>query len=417
MKRISGLLNVYFPFELKETDGMNAIRRIYNKLRDMQIKKLHYSQRPRTDLMDKVELRKAMENVLSLGLEMMDGEYNQQSSPYATLDIAKAFHVSREDNFFSKEACSIISDFRAVCQGVNTQNNPLDGRLYYFNNFGNHVGTFVIALQFHDLTVDETMRLKHAFYKRARIQIEEISIVPYNKVTTFQGYVCEKANNQAIRRKTDIDCRARYTFMEIDDPSDDLLSCNEKYGLLTSNEKYQDVKIAGNSLKDYSKENSYEMYYNLRSALVVNKKSYDDTIKSQRLFFGKLDFDPDQISIEIPYSNDMIAGLNKGKFPKFLKSVELYLLTNNAQRHETVRHELSYWNPIIFLKRRYKIWKILNELDVSNCYIDGAMLDNFGVNENLKNLKDEYSQLTTHVVNYSALMVGFAAMLIAIFKP
>lgn len=416
MKLISGTLNVYFPFELKETYGMNTIGRIYDKRRDMQIKRLHYRQCARTDLMDKRELRQQMENVLALGLELMEDNCNQQSSPYATSNIAEAFHLSREDNLFSKEVCTILSDFKTVCQGVNTYANPMLGRLYYFNNFGNHVGTYVIALHFHNLTVDDAMRLKHAFYKRALVEIEELSTIQYKKELTFQDYICEKGRKQAKRRKTDIDCRARYTFMEVDDlPGNAKLSVKELCGLVASNEKDHYLKIT--HLKDYSELDSYSLYYHLRSALIVNKKPYDSVIMSQRLFFGKLKFCPDNIPIEFPLNNDMVVGLNKELFPLYLKAVELHLLTNNAQRQETVRHELSYWNPFIFLKRRYRIWKILNELDVSNCFIDGVMLENFGVNENLRNLKEENSQLTSHIVNYLMLMVSFVAMLIAIFKP
>lgn len=416
MKKISGILNVYFPFELKETYGMKTIGRIYEKRRDTQIMKLQYSKRPRTDLLDKKKLRKQMEDVLALGLKLMKDDCNQQSSPYATSNIAKAFHLSREDNLFSKEVCTILSDFKVVCQGVNTQANPMFGRLYYFNNFGNHVGTYIIALQYHDLTVDDAMRLKHAFYKRALVQIEELSTILYKKESTFQDYIYEKDRKQAKRRKTDIDCRARYTFMEIDDLlGNDKLLDKELCGLVASNEKNHDLKKI--HLKDYSELDSYSLYYDLRSALVVNHKLYDSVIKSQRLFFGKLKFSSNNIAIEFPLNNDMIAGLNKEMFPLYLKAVELHLLTNNVQRQETVRHELSYWNPYIFLKRRYKIWKILNELDVSNCYIDRTMLEKFGVNENLKKIEEEYKRSTTHVVNYFALMVSFAAMLIAIFKP
>ena len=420
IKRISGVFNIYFPFELKNTMGLKEICRMYNRRRNMQIKELHINQSPRTDLMDRKNIRKEIEDILSVGQKLMCGKCDGNNAPYANENIARAYHQAREDNLFAKEASVILSEFTAEIEGVNNILKPIRGSLFYFNNLGNCVGTYVLALRFNNLTIDEAIRLKHVFYKRSLAHIKEchgLVSEESGEEMTFQEYICKWAQNQKQRRKTDIDCRARYTFMEIDLINMNYLSDEEKYGLLTSNEKYSTVKVAKEALKDNSKERSYALYYDLRSALILNYKKYYDTTKQQESFFSQLKIFRDFIDIEFPQQDMLIAGLDKGKFPQYLKSVELHLLTNNAQRHETVRHELSYWNPYIFLRRRYRIWKILNELDISHCYINGSMLKSFGVEDNLNNLKDEYSQLNSHIMNYSILMVSIVAVLIAIFKP
>lgn len=411
MNKISGILNVYFPFELEDSAAMGEIRQMYYRKRDAQIKSLRRVGRPRIDLMDMTDMRKSIEDILSYCVGLMGSDVYNEYEPYATESIARSFRLEREDNLFSMEISIKISDFKAVCVGVDG-GCPMKGCLYYFNNLGNCVGTYLLALEFYDFSVDDVIRLKHSFYKRTLVHITEYGNQSDEDVgicETFQDYVCLKSVAQSYRRKNDIDFRARYSFLEIDD---DNLSKKEKYGLLAANEKYRSVKVIDKMLCDCSKESAYELYYDLRSALIVNKESYQEVIDQRKAFFGAFSFGNGHSRIVLPESNDMIAGLVKGRFPKYLKSVELHLLTNNAQRHETVRHELSYWNPYIFLRRRYRIWKILNELDVSHCFIDGNMLEYFGVKENLNNLKEEYSQLTSHTVNYFMLIVTILAIII-----
>lgn len=418
MENISGTLNVYFPFELKDTWGIRCIRRHYDSVRDTQIKQLRNSQRPRTDMMDMVALRYQMESIVGQGQKLMGGVGDPNSVPYATKCVAEAYHHSREDNLFVKEPSVVVSRFNAICPGVNSEQNPLDGILYYFNNLGNNVGVYVLALRFSNITVDDVIRLKHAFYKRAEAIIKEIPITCEEQNLldgrmTFQEYVCYKAKGQKYRRKTDIDYRARYTFVEIEktDLKEDTI-----YGLLTSNEKYLLLGKDKGKLIDYSNYSTYSLYYNLRSGLIINHVAETKVRQRRKDFFNSMSFGEDHIPVVILEGDGMIAGLSQGKFPAFLKSVELHFLTNNAQRHETVRHELSYWNPYKVTKRRFRLWRIFKELDVSNCFIDGNMTRNFGVEEDLKKLKEEYSQLSGHIVSYASLLISIGALFVAIMS-
>lgn len=71
MHSISGLLNVYYPFELKDCPRLNHITELYDKVRDSQIKLARCGHRPRTDLMDCENLRRQTERVGSLGAMKM----------------------------------------------------------------------------------------------------------------------------------------------------------------------------------------------------------------------------------------------------------------------------------------------------------------------------------------------------------
>lgn len=389
---------------------MPYVNKRYNDVRNRQIKQLQILKRPRTDLMDLQPLRKQIEDVLTLGQAALGGWHENGSEPYATSSIASAYHKEREDNLFVKEASVIISDFGVVCKGVNSYDNPIRARLYYFNNMGNYVGTYIMALQFRNLTVDEVIRLKHAFYKRAQVNIIEDNT---DVKMTFQDYICKMDVCQSFRRATDIDCRARYTFLETN--KKDLMP-KEIYGLLTSNEKYPYTKVRNNILKDMSKECAHSLYYNLRSALLLNHCPHDNISGYRMKFFGKLEFDIQQIDVECLRHDEWIAGLRHGYFPDFQKTVEVHCLTNNAQRHETVRHELSYWNPRIFIKRRYKIWKILYELDINHCLMNREMLQSFGVNDELCALKEEYQQLTNHTFNYIVMLTSIIAVILSLLS-
>lgn len=72
MKTISGILNVYFPFELKNDTAVLNIQRAYNRIRGSQIKRTRYMQHPRTDLMDKESMRRETENMIVIGQKLME---------------------------------------------------------------------------------------------------------------------------------------------------------------------------------------------------------------------------------------------------------------------------------------------------------------------------------------------------------
>ena len=62
MKQISGTLNVFFPFELKDDTAIRHIRRVYDEKRNAEIKKIRFQNHPYTDMMDKDNLCRGREN-------------------------------------------------------------------------------------------------------------------------------------------------------------------------------------------------------------------------------------------------------------------------------------------------------------------------------------------------------------------
>ena len=158
------------------------------------------------------------------------------------------------------------------------------------------------------------------------------------------------------------------------------------------------------------------MYFNLRNGLIVNHNPYNSVFNRQKVFFGKLQFAPKLIDVEVLGVDDWIAGYSNGKFPYFIKAVELHLLTNNVQRHETVRHRISYLIPWILIRRRIKIWKILYDMDIYHCFINNDMLKEFGVSNNLDIIKEEFEQLRNHISNYIMIAVAIIALFIAIIS-
>ena len=234
MKNISGVLNVYFPFELKNDTAVRNIQRAYNRIRSSQIKRTRYMQHPRTDLMDKECMRKEAEEMVAIGQKLMGGMCEAGCEPYATSNIRSAYHKDREDNYFVEEPSVKLSCFDVICQGVNNAANPMTGQLFYFNNLTHHVGTYLLALKFQNLSLDEALRLKHVFYKRALVDISETFSLEtcFSGHITFQDYVSHKALPQSYRRKTDVDSRARYTFLEIEDAG---LNDSERFALLCAN--------------------------------------------------------------------------------------------------------------------------------------------------------------------------------------
>lgn len=72
MKTISGILNVYFPFELKNDTAVRNIQRAYNRIRGSQIKRNRCMQLPSTDFMDKESMRRETENMIVIGQKLME---------------------------------------------------------------------------------------------------------------------------------------------------------------------------------------------------------------------------------------------------------------------------------------------------------------------------------------------------------
>ena len=81
---------------------------------------------------------------------------------------------------------------------------------------------------------------------------------------------------------------------------------------------------------------------------------------------------------------------------------------------EFSKQDKSYFNPITFIKRGFKLWKIIYELDINKSHQDEGMLTSFGVIENMHKIKEEYQSILTHGMAYFALMIAIVSLLATI---
>lgn len=66
----------------------------------------------------------------------------------------------------------------------------------------------------------------------------------------------------------------------------------------------------------------------------------------------------------------------------------------------------SLLNPIKLGYRAYKLWKILNELDLNLYHIDNTMLCSFGVTRRINEIRQEYNEIVGVLTNYLLLLVA-----------
>lgn len=103
-----------------------------------------------------------------------------------------------------------------------------------------------------------------------------------------------------------------------------------------------------------------------------------------------------------------IAGVGKGRFKTFLKAVELHYLVNTATTNEIEVRQQSHVNPFVFLKRAYRLWEIIYELDMNPYHRDDVIIERFGITTKIAELKEEYKSILD-------LTIGYATVFIAIF--
>lgn len=76
-------------------------------------------------------------------------------------------------------------------------------------------------------------------------------------------------------------------------------------------------------------------------------------------------------------------------------------------------------NPIKLGCRAYKLWKILNELDLNLYHIDNTMLCSFGVTGRIDEIRQEYNEIVGVLTNYLILLVAILtlfATIVALLK-
>lgn len=273
----NGTLNVYFPCELKNSQEIKRARKMWKDIAQCHRRGTRSQRLPNTNQMDILAFRTQKENILKayrafwamhLGVTLEDNG----SACYATQVIANEYRHPREDNLFVKNVSLPISTFEVKYSPLTEGNDgvKINGQLLFSVNVDNNVATAIVVLNFEKLRVDDVILLKHTFYKRCHISIYEDRIL--QNVDTFQEYVTSKLRAIYPYLKDDIDSRARYMLLEVEEPIANLQDEAQRdsiiYAMLTSDEGWEHAENIRCSLgRNRSTRDSYKLYYNSKNAI------------------------------------------------------------------------------------------------------------------------------------------------------
>lgn len=414
----SGTLNVYFPCELKNSQEIKRARNMWKDIAQCHRRRTRRQRLPNTNQMDILAFRQQKEDILRgyqafwathLGVRLPNGV----AGCYATPEIAKEYRHPREDNLFVKNVSLPLSSFKVKYPPLTDGNKgiKIEGQLLFSVNIDNNVATAIVVLNFERLSVDDVILLKHTFYKRCNVSIYECGI--QQNVNTFQEYVTSKLMPIYPYLKDDIDCRARYMLLEVDEPIVNLQ--NEKYrdciiyGMLTCDEGWRHAENVRHSLgNNYSARDSYELYYRGKNAIIVTSQiEYNQYLQEKRNIWRRINHAPNHIESPLFTTGQGIAGLDKQLYAKYLKTVEIdHLITNAMTSEVSDKISKSLLNPIKLTYRVYKLWKILNELDLNLYHIDKDMLCSFGVTKNMDEIRQEYNEIVQVLTNWFLILLA-----------
>lgn len=411
---VSGSLVVFYPCRIKETRRIRRVLSLWKQRRQRQLRQLHNARLPLTELMDAEWVRDEMDDVLKR--MFMDGN---SYAPYATQCILQEYTGTREGKQHSKETNIVLSRFRmsipyrleSICKEIS-----VDGTLIFSVNLDNLVGNFIVNLNFKDFHIDDIIFLKHVFYKRYSVKINPSEAAKQHPNITIPEFVISQSLHLWEDLKWDIDFRARYSLLEIDS---DVCS-KVAYGLLQADEGYNFVPegVINNSFTDslghpcdLSTRKNYKYFVSGQNGIIINNggKLWNDALKRiSDNFFGRGCHKSYHHEYIPPALQTEIAGVGKDRFKTFLKAVELHYLVNTATTNEIEVRQQSHVNPFVFLKRAFRLWEIIYELDMNPYYRDDVIIDRFGITNKIAELKEEYKSILN-------LTIGYATVLIAIF--
>ena len=446
MELYSGNLSIYFPCQLKGRKPLKWFHQRWNHCRDRQVREIHLRKAPLTDIMDLEYYRDETEVALCSIQDRIDifGNSNTENAPYALKCLQQAYRKNRENNCFSKNASVVISCFTLRYEKLHSDISDniiqVEGSLIYNVNADNNIATYIVLLHFKERSVEDIILLKHIFYKRLKVKIQEYEIKhscclcndeqndvfrcitgrkngdmkPY---ISFQEYIAQKDIFQRYSKKGDVDYRARYSFVELNNRYFSKSLYKDYYGIMCADEGY--AYLSGRKQQEIFRYNlsmreSYGYYQHGLNGLIVNKDwgSRVGCKVHQRFFEEKYNEDDSHIKTE-DICNHCIAGIQEEFFPSFLKAVELHFLINNVLTSETEENDKSYINPFVFVWRSIKLWKILYELDVNRYHIHEGMFNAFGINNKIEEIREEYKTILQHTMNYAIIFFTMIQVAIA----
>ena len=298
----------------------------------------------------------------------------------------------------------------------NKCNVCIKGKLFLSVNIDNRIATAILVLNFENLKVDDVIILKHLFYKRCHINI--IEGTNHLNSDTFQEYVVRKLSPIFPFMQTDVDCRARYMLMEVFEPivafPNRVLREKILHALLTCDEGWRNCNTANACLgQNYSTRDAYQLYYSHKNAIIVTSQlAYTNYIQRKRMDWKRIIPTPNHIESPGFTDSSDIAGVDKHLYAKYLKSVELdYLITDALTSEISNKISKSFFNPIKLTARAYKLWKILNELDLNIYHTDRQMHCSFEITGKLQEIRQEYNEIVGLLTNNLLLLVAILTLL------
>ena len=384
--------------------------------------------------------------------------YNDELSPFALKCMQRAYRRNREDNLFAKNFQYILSRFRLTYNEAEVSKTAIscEGLLLLNINADNSIATCIVTLHFKELPAEDVILLKHIFYKRLLVDIQERkpSMNLRNDCNccssfeccdgevkgpieqgTIQDYVNKKFCHYYIPSMLDydVDYRARYSFLELHNDLDEIkinkqtLKCEsdlsflrQMYGMFVADEGYAHVNIE-KSCQSFSANVSYRKEYSLYlsglNAIMINhsKDKRRQCKEEQKCFEKRYNSPQNDIHIE-PIEGLCIPGLLEECFPSFLKSVEIHYLINKVTTNEIILHDRSYLYPWIFLKRLLLLWGILYELDSHKYHINNDFHEAFGIPGQMEVIRQEYNSLLTYTLSFIMGIIAVLTLVLTILQ-
>lgn len=411
---MKGILNFYFPCKLRNSPSLRKLERRWQSLRKYQTNRIINERRPLTDLIFGEYYREQNESVLSEYQRVLNGEVTTVP-PFASREIQYAYQAIINDYIFSKNVNVSLGKFIFFDpneKSILNKNIKFSGEVLLNVNAENKVATFIVAVSFDQLNTDQCIYLKHLFYKHCIVNISKNGC---ELQTTLVDYVaaCNPFRKSDIEEQ--IDFRCRYSYLEVDSVSSSENNCEEIsiYGLLRADEGYEQYPSNPEG-EAYQKmqivRSFYQIYFYRYDVLLVRKNEKVPNPFNYLTKEGNID-----INEEIKSHSHSIAGTCIDReFPNYLKSVEIHYLVNNETTNEIEQKERSYVKPWVFIKRAYKIWTILYEVDTNKYHISRKYLDSFGTTDLLAELREEYNSLLVHIVGFITSVLAFLTLFFTI---
>ena len=463
--RYTGNLSFYFPCSVKSSRRLDAFNKRWRRWHWRQVHHIHHTYSPLTDLMDMERNRRINESLLThLRMTIGGEECNDELSPFALKCMQRAYRRNREDNLFAKNVQYLLSRFRLTYNYDEERSEKTmlcEGLLLLNVNADNSIATCIVTLHFKDLPAEEVILLKHLFYKRLLVNIQERECsmkIPNDcscctafeccngdlkkriEQTTIQDYVNKKFCHYYIPSMLDydVDYRARYSFLELHDdlpeirfdkqsPICNFWKCNKDdsfirqlYGMFVADEGHEHVNIAKCHQafsENISHRSEYSLYLCGLNAIMVNhSKDKRRRCKEEQKLFEKR-YNSPQEDIHAEHIEGLcIPGLLEESFPSFLKSIEIHYLINKVTTNEIILHDRSYLYPWIFLKRLILLWGILYELDSHKYHINKDFHKAFGIPEQMESIRQEYNSLLTYTLSFFMGIIAVLTMVVTLLQ-